>query len=348
MRGWRFGGWAFLIMMGLIGCGSQPAHPTPSLPGPTATSTKASIAARTPVPTRRSVATASPTARPTLPLPSPTPSGAAPFQPHPFPDGFSTEGNWIALEVETHTDAGSSLDRKWLRSDLWFTDGQRWLGPIPLGESERRELRDAFWRRQGEELQLCAGVKGRPVCIPAPPGIAPGTPAKPSVRVESCAEGGAICATGPDGSTRMVPLPADLRESWAVKPLCVSQGRWAIVDVFFRQKEQDVPVPSKVYQVDLETGAFEPIYQESHPDVIARIEEFQRLGVLPKWIYWAFEPYLFPEGCSPDGRFYLFKVGGGMGGSEDSLWVVRIEDHALYPLPGQDAQWVRPEGEAAR
>lgn len=198
-------------------------------------------------------------------------------------------------------------------------------------------------------------MKGRRVCIPAPSEIAPGAPAEPSIRVESCAGGGAICATGPDGSTRMVPLPTDLRESWAVEPLCVSQGRWVLTEVFFRQEESDASVPSMLHQVDLGTGAFERIYREGHSDVRAQLEEFQRLGVLPKWIYGVYDPHpiydlrtLEVKSCSPDARFALIHFGGGMLDSVDSVWVVRIEDRALYPLPGQAAQWVRPEGEAAR
>ncbi len=334
----RFRRWALLILVGWAGCGSPPARPAPvtletpiSIP-PTATPTRAAVPTPTWTPTRRAAATASPTARP-------TPGKAQAFTPQPFPDGFQTEGNWIALQVDTYREDG-----KQERSDLWFTDGQRWLGPIPLREGEDGRLQRAFRRRQGDSFELCAELETRSVCTPAPPGISLGAPEPSSIRAEACRDGQAICATGSDGSAREFPLPADLIEGWQARPLCVSQDRWVIVEVFERM-EEGVPLSSRVYRLDMAGGIYEPVSgtEEARAE---RIRAFQRQGVLPEWISWAYDPQeLEPEMCSPDTRFYLIRFGGGMGFSKDSVWILRVEDGALYPLPGPRARWVQPEQE---
>ena len=339
MSGGRVRRWAFLILMGWAGCGSPPARLTPATPEtpapipPTATPTRAGVPTPTRTPTKPPPATASPTARPTA-------AKAQAFMPRPFPDGFQTEGNWIALEVDTYRQDG---ERE--RSDLWFTDGQRWLGPIPLRGGEDRSLQKAFGRRQGESIELCATLATRSVCTPAPPGISLGAPEPSSIRAEACRDGQAICTIGPDGSTREFPLPADLIEGWQARPLCVSRDRWVIVEVFerFKEGEEGVSLPSRVYRLDMARGIYELVSgtEEARAE---RIRAFQRQGVLPEWISWAYDPQeLEPEMCSPDTRFYLMRFGGGMGGSEDSAWILRVEDGALYPLPGPQAQWVRLE-----
>ncbi len=346
----RFRRWALLFLLGWAGCGSPPARLTPATPespapisptatstpiSPTATSTRTTTPTSTWTPTKQAPAVASPTARPTA-------TKAQAFMPQPLPEGFQTEGNWIVLQVDTYR--RDEIEKR-ERSDLWFTDGQRWLGPIPLREDEAWSLQRAFWRRQGEAFELCATLKTRSICIPSPPGISFSAPEPSSIRAEACRNGQAICVTGPDGATREFPLPADLIEDWQALPLCVSRDRWVIVEVFARiEGEEAEPVPM-VYRLDMARGLYERVSGDEEARA-ERIRAFRRHGILPEWISWAYDPErLEPEMCSPDTRFYLIHFGGGMGDSTDSVWILRIEDGALYPLPGPEARWVWPERE---
>ncbi|WP_448592633.1 hypothetical protein [Thermoflexus hugenholtzii] len=175
---------------------------------------------------QRSAATAPVEAPVVSPSPAPTrtrfptltPAPLA-FRPQPLPEGFRTEDHWLAVRVVREF----AKERTAYTGDtyaIWFTDGQRWLGPVPEVGLYITRLERAFWRRAGGGWELCAQVAVQPTlgareasmmfCTSAPPGVGPKEAPPASLEASPCPDGRSLCVTQSDGTVRALPLPEDL------------------------------------------------------------------------------------------------------------------------------------------
>jgi hypothetical protein len=136
-----------LVVGLLLGACGAPAEPSPGpRPGATAPAEEAA-ASPSPAPTR--------TRLPTL-----TPAPLA-FRPQPLPEGFRTGDHWLAVRVVREF----AKERTAYTADtyaIWFTDGQRWLGPVPEVGLYITRLERAFWRRAGDGWELARGWRCSP------------------------------------------------------------------------------------------------------------------------------------------------------------------------------------------
>lgn len=136
---------SLLILWLAIGCGAPGVPPQPpEAPAPSPSTLDARQALPSPSPTQAE-ARVSPTAPPTRPSPQPSPSptprrkvifpetmgtpmapSASPSPPRSWPGGFSVAPNWVAFQPMSRGELGG------LEPLVWFTDGQRWIGPFAL------------------------------------------------------------------------------------------------------------------------------------------------------------------------------------------------------------------------
>jgi hypothetical protein len=322
-----------LVVGLLLGACGAPAEPSPGpRPGATAPAEEAA-ASPSPAPMR--------TRLPTL-----TPAPLA-FRPQPLPEGFRTGDHWLAVRVVRELTTYPPD-----RYAIWFTDGQRWLGPVPEVGLYITRLERAFWRRAGDGWELCARVAVQPTlgaqeapmvfCTPAPSGVGPKKEASSaSPEASPCPDGRSLCVRWPDGSTRTIRLPRDpfwLDDMRRWKPACVSAGRWVALELAFLHDTG--PTKNEVYIVDLQTGRADILISEESRSQL--LEIFTRSGLVPEGAnYW--DATVDEGGCSASDRFLLFQTNGML--LFPLSWVARLEDRVIYPLPGDQAQWVTKLGE---
>lgn len=404
-RGWK-GLWFWMGL--LIGaCISSPSgeppavRPTITALGETPASSPISTVGRpTPSPSP------SPTPMRLSPLPTATPTPGSGFHPRPLPEGFHTGDHWIAVRVIAEF-ANAITSYTADRYVIWFTDGQRWVGPVPKIGLYISRLEAAFWRKQGAGWELCARVAVQPTvgapeapmtfCTSAPPEVGPkDTPSTPWEALP-CPDGRSLCIKQPDGTAQTVPLPEDLfraetqgpnervedhsirmvvqgRMAWMEyqittnlgasmlteriqrvwEPKCVARGRWVVFDFGVHR----APVSgdyagggferSEIYVVDLAAKRTDPLISLQERQQL--LKAFQAEGRVPFiqgderfQLPNHFLAYTSPKGgCSPDGAFLLFDTAADESGliGFPLSWVARLEDRRIYPLPGDQAQWV--------
>ncbi|WP_448600975.1 hypothetical protein [Thermoflexus hugenholtzii] len=315
--------------------GTQPAR-TPS-PTPTPIPATATPTATRP-PTRTPTATPRPTRLPSAPPPS---SGSQ--RPQPLPDGFQTEGNWIAVfrpRLERQT---------WSEGAVWLTDGQRWIGPwpsdltMPFWTLWNGRLHFCYWR-DGEWFEELATTNVPPICVEAPDGLAIrrdriGPKENDIHHLKPCGSPGELCAPIPPDKRLSPPLRFPIPESVILNQVkvydrvqargCLSPDqRHALIVVYrdggpmsegeelFRKVVPDftpppLTFPGGLYWVDLHSGKVltAPTNAPGWPDqqALARaLAEQERFPVafLP-FLRSALGPTQAGPGCSPDGRFAL-------------------------------------------
>lgn len=155
MKGRSIARWSFALWLGAYVAGCLPA------PQPSGPSTPTPGMSASPTPSPSPSVKVSPT-RPRSPSATPTSTPAAP-RPIGLPDGFHTEGEWLAVfrpAVERQT---------WKDGAIWLTEGQRWIGPwLP-----NLILPEWIIRPQDGQLYFChwfqeSTYDDPPVCVTIP------------------------------------------------------------------------------------------------------------------------------------------------------------------------------------
>lgn len=294
----------FLWVLGWTACAVQAPAPTvPSLPSPTGASTRSF-----PTPSRVSAPTNLPPRTATSsPVPATPRPGVAPL-----PDGFQTDGDWLAI-------FRPSIERQtWREGDVWLTDGQRWIGPWPSF------VGGPFWTSHGEQLQFCYWQEGEwifelaksdipPICVDIPKhlNIHPThILEEATAKVLRCGED-AICIRLPDQRTSApirLPIPKEIlqgkRPFWEELPVyveCIAPDwRHAILVVPrlggpLGDKEEllgkadpsyeppPMAFPGAVYWVDLQSGEVRgaPTNAPAWPDQQALVRSMAKEGRFP-------------------------------------------------------------------
>jgi len=290
-----------LVVGLLLGACGAPAEPSPGpRPGATAPAEEAA-ASPSPAPTR--------TRLPTL-----TPAPLA-FRPQPLPEGFRTGDHWLAVRVVREF----AKERTAYTADtyaIWFTDGQRWLGPVPEVGLYITRLERAFWRRAGDGWELCARVAVQPTlgaqeapmvfCTPAPSGVGPKEASSASPEASPCPDGRSLCVKRSDGSVRSLPLPAEL----------------------FRpdpsQKIEEISPP----EVGTEGVRMEIRYRTTERGGIVETRVWKPVcGARGRWVVLDFAVYRHPWGGA---------AGGGLEHSE--LYIADLSAETVRPLGAIEAR----------
>ncbi len=198
---------AVCLVVGLLlgACGVPTAEKSPAQRPAAVTSTEGPSASPLPALTR-------------TPLPTLTPAPLA-FRLQPLPGGFQTGDHWLAVRVVREF----AKERTAYTADtyaIWFTDGQRWLGPVPEMGLYITWLERAFWRPAGDGWELCAQVMVQPTlgareapmvfCTSAPPEAGPKDHAPVPPEASPCPDGRSLCVRRSDGTVQALPLPEDL------------------------------------------------------------------------------------------------------------------------------------------
>ncbi len=305
------------LIVSLMACSRAVEAPSPR---PTASPTSHPGAATLP-------ATPRPSTRTPLPTPSPLPTIRRPTPP-PFPEGFHTDPDWLQVFYPTADAKRWESGQPWTTGGaVWWTNGERWIGPFPTDEAKGPFWPSPVWTWRGGQRFFCheppsieAGVS---VCFPIPDALgfhpAEDLP-KENVsfygeKLVECGSDGALCLTLPDGqrsSPFRLPLPPGLQiqtagiAAGAQVPSvqgCLSPDRRRAVLFISRLGgpflgvgglEEDAPLtfPGAIYWVNLETGEVRPAPTNA-PDLPARRALAQAMvaqGTLPA----PFLPFLDP------------------------------------------------------
>jgi len=292
-----------LVVGLLLGACGAPAEPSPGpRPGATAPVEEAA-ASPSPAPTR--------TRLPTL-----TPASLA-FRPQSLPGGFRTGDQWLAVRVVREF----AKERTAYTADtyaIWFTDGQRWLGPVPEVGLYITRLERAFWRRAGSGWELCARVAVQPTlgareapmifCTPAPPGAGPKEASSVSLEASPCPDGRSLCVTQSDGTVRALPLPEDL---FRPDP---SQKVEEISPLEVGDEEVQMKIRYRITEKEgfIETRIWKPV-----------------CGTQGRWVVVDFAVYRHP--WAEDGA-----AGGGLEHSE--LYIADLSAETVRPLSAREAR----------
>ena len=331
---------------------ATPTATTQPIPRPTETafSPPATVARPSPRPTPTAPPTpthvlATTTPRPPAPTPTPTlwvPRALSPSpRPQPLPEGFWTEGNWIAV-FRPELEHGA-----WSEGAVWLTDGQRWIGPWPP------DLAVPFWTLWNERLHFCYWRSKEwfptpevpPMCVEAPSTLMVSRnrigpyDQNPQLELRPCGRSGELCVEQ-KGERRSPPLqfpiPEPVLEPGYVSPGYVSidecrspDQRHALIaipqiggpllegDELFRKVNPDFNPPPLVFPGGLYWTDYQsrnvmtaPIHAPTWPDQQALARAMAEQGRFPT----AFLPFLQRSllgptevgmECAPDGRFAL-------------------------------------------
>jgi hypothetical protein len=315
-------GW-IMIGLWLGACGVGPAFPSPT---------------STPAPR--------PTPEPPTPPPQATRSQPSVPTPHPLPDGFQTNGDWMVIFQP-------ALERQtWLDGWTWLTNGQRWIGPWPPDLAPPASWR--FTDLMSKKLLIFCHFKfnskqsEKPICVEFPDyleidvyfgsskgvsirgGGERGATSTASARIVPCGGIGEICLETEDcpseGCLRSqpirLPLPEPVRAAF---PYAQIQGcadlqatpPHAIVAIRRSDPPDPSAFPGGLYWVDLRSGHAvpAPTNAPTWPDQQALVRTMSEQGVLPPGLAPLLEgsrwgPTIEAEwGCSPSGRFMLVAQG---------------------------------------
>lgn len=305
------------LILNLTACGRAVETPTPRLPTPAASPTGAPTLPATPRPSTRTP----------LPTPSPLPTLRRPTPP-PFPEGFQTDPDWLQVFHPAADPKRWESGQPWtMGGAVWWTNGERWIGPFPTDEA-----RGPFWPfpvwtwREGRRIfcheppRIEAGIS---TCFPIPDTLgfhpAEDVPTEnvsfSGEKLIECGSDGALCLMLPDGqrsSAFRLPLPPGLRIQTAGIPAgdqvpsvqgCLSPDRRRAVLFISRLGgpflgvgglEEDTPLtfPGAIYWVNLETAEVRPAPTNA-PDLPAQRALARAMvaqGTLPA----SFLPFLDP------------------------------------------------------
>ncbi len=316
MRRWIVG---IGMILSLTACGHAVEAPTPRSTAPTASPTGAATPTATPQPS---------TGLPLL-TPSPIPAIRGPTPP-PLPEGFHMDPDWLQVFYPTVDPKRWESGQPWTTGGaVWWTNGQRWIGPFPTDEAKGPFWPFPVWTWRGGQRIFChevPNVEARvSVCFPVPDTI--GFDPVEDVPKENvsfygeklvrCGPDGALCLTLPDGQRSLpfrLPMPPGFQVQHAgiaagdrVLPVqgCLAPDRRRAVLFLPRLEgpflgvqglEEIAPItfPGAIYWVNLETAEVRPAPTNA-PDPPARRALAQAMvaqGRLPASFLPFFDPPL--------------------------------------------------------